>query len=158
MKDFIPLFSSITTAVATLGAVYLTQLWSRKTQKDLFEQQVIRDEKKEKRNELKETLEVYNKILKIHGENSVVIDVADKLEEFDFNVYQKEVRPILYEKYHLLQEEVAERVALMDQVIKNCNFFQEVEREDHIELCGNYNRLIRIMRQNIYNFRKEDKS
>lgn len=158
MKDFIPLFSSITTAVATLGAVYLTQLWSRKTQKDLFEQQVIRDETKEKRNELKETLEVYNKILKIHGENSVVIDVADKLEEFDFNVYQKEVRPILYEKYHLLQEEVAERVALMDQVIKNCNFFQEVEREDHIELCGNYNRLIRIMRQNIYNFRKEDKS
>ncbi|MBY7111385.1 hypothetical protein ILT06_10730 [Bacillus sp. 17RED48] len=158
MKDFIPLFSSITTAVATLGAVYFTQLWSRKTQKDLFEQQVIRDEKKEKRNELKETLEVYNKILKIHGENSVVIDVADKLEEFDFNVYQKEVRPILYEKYHLLQEEVAERVALMDQVIKNCNFFQEVEREDHIELCGNYNRLIRIMRQNIYNFRKEDKS
>ncbi|MEM5633387.1 hypothetical protein COJ11_14690 [Bacillus cereus] len=157
MKEFMPLFASITTAVATLGAVYLTQLWSRKTQKDLLEQQVIRDEKKEKRDELKETLEVYNKILKIHGENSVVIDVADRLAEFDFNVYQKEVRPILYEKYHLLHEEVAERVALMDQVIKNCNFFKEVEREDHIELCGNYNRLIRIMRQHIYNFRKEDK-
>lgn len=158
MKDFIPLFSSITTAVATLGAVYLTQLWSRKTQKDLSEQQVIRDEKKEKRNELKETLEIYNKILKIHGENSVVIDVADKPEEFDFNVYQKEVRPILYEKYHLLHEEIAERVALMDQVIKSCNFFREVEREDHTELCINYNRLIRIMRKNIYDFRKEDKS
>lgn len=157
MKEFMPLFASITTAVATLGAVYLTQLWSRKTQKDLLEQQVIRDEKKEKRDELKETLEVYNKILKIHGENSVVIDVADRLAEFDFNVYQKEIRPILYEKYHLLHEEVAERVALMDQVIKNCNFFKEVEREDHIELCGNYNRLIRIMRQHIYNFRKEDK-
>ncbi|EOO66481.1 phage protein [Bacillus cereus VD196] len=158
MKEFMPLFASITTAVATLGAVYLTQLWSRKTQKDLSEQQVIRDEKKEKRNELIETLEIYNKILKIHGENSVVIDVADKPEEFDFNVYQKEVRPILYEKYHLLHEEIAERVALMDQIIKSCNFFQEVEREDHTELCSNYNRLIRIMRKNIYDFRKEDKS
>lgn len=158
MKEFMPLFASIATGIATLTAVWLTQKGNRKVQKDLLELQIKRDEMKEKRNDLKETLEIYNRILKIDGESIVIIDNGGAPEEFDFNVYQKEVRPILYEKYHLLHEEVAERVALMDQVIKNCNFFQEVEREDHMELCGNYNRLIRIMRRSIYSFRKEVQS
>ncbi|EOO57088.1 phage protein [Bacillus cereus VD196] len=158
MKEFMPLFASIATGIVTLTAVWLTQKGNKKVQKDLLELQIKRDEMKEKRNELKETLEIYNRILKVDGESIVIIDNGGALEEFDFNVYQKEVRPIFYEKYHLLHEEVAERVALMDQVIKNCNLFQEVEREDHMELCGNYNRLIRIMRRNIYSFRKEVQS
>ncbi|KAB2396053.1 hypothetical protein [Bacillus cereus] len=158
LKEFIQAIGPVLTVISTLAAVWLTQKGNRTTQKNLLEQQIIRDEIKEKRNELKETLEVYNKILKVDGENTVVINEDGKLEEFDFDIYQKEVRPILYEKYHLLHDEVAERVALMDQVIKSCNFFQEVEREDHMELCGNYNKLIRIMRLNIYNFRKDDKS
>lgn len=158
LKEFIQAIGPVLTVISTLAAVWLTQKGNRTTQKNLLEQQIIRDEIKEKRNELKETLEVYNKILKVDGENTVVINEDGKLEEFDFDIYQKEVRPILYEKYHLLHDEVAERVALMDQVIKSCNFFQEVESEDHMELCGNYNKLIRIMRLNIYNFRKDDKS
>lgn len=158
LKEFIQAIGPVLTVISTLAAVWLTQKGNRTTQKNLLEQQIIRDEIKEKRNELKETLEVYNKILKVDGENTVIINEDGKLEEFDFDIYQKEVRPILYEKYHLLHDEVAERVALMDQVIKSCNFFQEVEREDHMELCVNYNRLIRIMRLNIYNFRKDDKS
>lgn len=158
LKEFIQAIGPVLTVISTLAAVWLTQKGNRTTQKNLLEQQIIRDEIKEKRNELKETLEVYNKILKVDGENTVVINEDGKLEEFDFDIYQKEVRPILYEKYHLLHDEVAERVALMDQVIKSCNFFQEVERGDHMELCGNYNKLIRIIRLNIYNFRKDDKS
>lgn len=155
MKEYMPLFASITTATATLGAVYLTQIWNRKTQKDLLKQQIIRDEIKEKRNELKETLEVYDKVLRVDGENTVVIDIDGRLEEFDFNVYQKEVRPILYEKYHLLHDEVAKLVTYIDHDIKRCKFFGEFEDSDHYGLSQDYNNLIKNIRKNIHDFRKE---
>ncbi len=150
VKEIMQAIGPALTVVSTLAAVWLTQRGNRKTLK----QQIIRDEKKEKREELKETLEVYNKILKINGENAVVTDVADKLEEFDINIYKKEVRPILYEKYHLLHDEVAMIVMLIDEDIKRCTFWGEFERIDHVGLCERYNDLIRKVRWNIHNFRK----
>ncbi|MCC2381167.1 hypothetical protein LKM00_27630 [Bacillus wiedmannii] len=152
IKEFMQAIGPLLTVVSTLTAVWLTQRGNRKTLK----QQIIRDEKKEKRDELRETLGVYDKILKIHGENAVVIDVANKLEEFDYKVYQKEVRPILYEKYHLLHDEVAMIVNLIDEDIKRCTFFGEFEDRDHVGLCNYYNDLIRKIRWNIHIFRKED--
>ncbi|MEK4780271.1 hypothetical protein NST86_28800 [Bacillus sp. FSL L8-0199] len=155
MKEFMPLFASIATGIATLTAVWLTQKGNKKVQKDLLELQIKRDEMKEKRNDLKETLEIYNRILKVNGENNVIIDNGGAPEEFDFTVYQKEVRPILYEKYHLLHDEVAMLVAGIDEAIRRCEFFEEAERSDHVELCEKYYRLIRTIKQNIFNFRKE---
>lgn len=156
MKEYMPLFASITTATATLGAVYLTQIWNRKTQKDLLKQQIIRDEIKEKRNELKETLEVYNQVLKMDGENTLIIPVGGPIFEFDLNIYQKEIRPILYEKYHLLHDEIARNVSEIDLAIKKCTYYEEVERDDHEYFCRKYSNLIRDIKQNIYNFRKGD--
>ncbi|MGD6835484.1 hypothetical protein ACQCVL_02670 [Bacillus thuringiensis] len=155
LKEFIQAIGPVLTVISTLAAVWLTQRGNRKTQKNLLEQQIIRDEIKERRNELKETLEVYNKILKVDGENAVVIDEDGKLKEFDFNIYQKEVRPILYEKYHLLHDEVAKIVTCIDHDIKRCQFFGEVEDRDHYGFCKDYDDLIKNIRKNIYDFRKE---
>ncbi|MEK4889723.1 hypothetical protein MHH74_06085 [Bacillus sp. FSL M7-0996] len=152
MKEFIPnIITGVCTLMGALGGVY----WTQKGNKNMLEQQIIRDEIKEKRNELKDTLEVYNKILKIDGENTVVIESDDKIEEFDLNVYQNEVRPILFEKYHLLHDEVAQIVAYMDVSIKTCKFFGEIGDIHHIGLCKDYNDLIRNIRKNIHEFRKE---
>ncbi|AAP09543.1 hypothetical protein [Bacillus cereus] len=155
LKEFIQAIGPVFTVLSTLAAVWLTQKGNRTTQKNLLEQQIIRDEIKEKRNELKETLEVYNKILKVDGESTVVIDEDGKLREFDFNIYQEEVRPILYEKYHLLHDEVAKIVACIDLDIKRCKLFGEAEDSDHYGLCKDYDNLIRNIRKNIYDFRKE---
>ncbi|MED1299824.1 hypothetical protein P4U65_04545 [Bacillus pacificus] len=155
LKEFIQAIGPGLTVVSTLAAVWLTQKGNRKTQTNLLEQQIIRDEIKERRNEQKETLEVYNKILKVDGENTVVIDEDGKLREFDFNIYQKEVRPILYEKYHLLHDEVAKIVACIDLDIKRCKLFGEIEESDHYGLCKDYDDLIKNIRKNIHDFRKE---
>ncbi|MFV5912483.1 hypothetical protein [Bacillus cereus] len=155
MKELMPLFASIVTGTITLIAVLLTQKGNKKVQKDLLEIQMERDEMKERRKELIETLEVYNKILKVDGENTVVIDEEGKLREFDFNIYQKEVRPILYERYHLLHDEVAMIVMLIDEDIKRCKLFGEIEDSDNYGLCKGYDDLIKNIRKNIHDFRKK---
>ncbi|TKA02523.1 hypothetical protein FA950_20860 [Bacillus thuringiensis] len=158
MKEFMPLFASIATGIVTLTGVWLTQKGNKKVQKDLLELQIKREEMKEKRNDLKETLEIYNRILKVNGESTVIIDRGSggALDEFDFKVYEKEVRPILYEKYHLLHDEVAMQVNGIDEIIRKCQYFEEVERIDHVQSCEKYSRIIRTIKQNIYNFRKGD--
>ncbi|PHA89467.1 hypothetical protein [Bacillus toyonensis] len=158
MKEFMPLFASIATGIVTLTGVWLTQKGNKKVQKDLLELQIKREEMKEKRNDLKETLEIYNRILKVNGERTVIIDrgTYGALDEFDFKLYEKEVRPILYEKYHLLHDEVAMQVNGIDEIIRKCQFFEEVERIDHVQCCEKYSRIIRTIKQNIYNFRKGD--
>ncbi|HDR8159554.1 TPA: hypothetical protein QC072_002383 [Bacillus cereus] len=152
MKEFMPLFASITTAVATLGAVYLTQIWNRKTQKDLLEQQMIRDERKEKRNEQKEILEIYNRVLKADGEYILHIDLGGPLLKFNTKAYTVNIRPVIYEKYHLLDPEIRSIVTEMDECIKLCTHYDEFNDKDHLLLNNNYDRLIKKMRAQIVSF------
>ncbi|TDT83149.1 hypothetical protein DEU41_0590 [Bacillus sp. AG1163] len=154
MKEFMPVFASIATGMATLTAVWLTQRGNKKIQKDLLEQQLIRDEIKEKRNELKETLEIYNQVLKLNGEFTMVIQVGGPVIEFNLDTYQKEIRPIIYEKYHLLHDDVAKIVSQIDDLIKMCEFYEEVTRDDHRDFCEKYSKLISNIMKNIYDFRK----
>ncbi|PFF63976.1 hypothetical protein [Bacillus cereus] len=155
MKEFIPnIITGVCTLIGALGGVY----WTQKGNKDSLKQQIIRDEMKEKRNELKEALEIYNRILKVSRERSVIIDNGGLPEEFNFNVYQKEVRPILYEKYHLLHDEVAKIVTDIDSIIGYMYFGGGDDRTEHMNLGNKYNKLIENIEQRIRDFRKGDRS
>ncbi|MFN6794183.1 hypothetical protein [Bacillus sp. TD11] len=158
MKEFIPnIITGVCTLGGTLGGVLLTQKWSRQTQKDLLEQQMIRDESKEKRNELKETLEVYNRVLKVNGEYLFHINNGGPFLEFNADVYNKEIRPIIYEKYHLLDNDVALLVADIDDRIKKCVYYEEFTGEDNLYLNSEYDRLIKKIKGHIENFNRQNK-
>ncbi|MGE7881685.1 hypothetical protein [Bacillus sp. NPDC094077] len=153
MKEFIPnIITGVCTLIGALGGVY----WTQKGNKNILEQQVTRDMIKEKRNELKETLSTYSQILKIDGETQLYIKVESTIIDFDLDFYKSKIRPILFEKYHILHDDVALSVKRIDDVIKKCNYTQKIERDDHILLNRNYSLLVSNMRQHIYNFRKED--
>lgn len=159
MEKYIPVISALTTgvitAVSTITAVVLTQKGNKKIQMALLDQQLIRDEKKEKRNELKEILSTYSQVLRINREKELHIKVEGTNMDFDLNFYKSEIRPILFEKYYVLHDDIALSVKRIDDVIKKCNYTQKVERDDHILLNHNYSVLVTNMRQHIYNFRKE---
>lgn len=156
IKELIQALSPILTVVSTLTAVWLTQKWNRQTQNDLLEQQLMRDEIKEKRNEIKETLEVYNQVLKLDGEFTMITYIGGPIVEFDLDKYQKEIRPIIYEKYHLLHDNVAEIVTRIDDHIKRCSYYEDTTRDDHTEFCDEYTMLISNIMVHIHEFRKGD--
>ncbi|PGS28388.1 hypothetical protein COC59_05175 [Bacillus cereus] len=154
MKEFIP---NIITGVCTLAGALGGVLWTQRGNRKLLELQIKRDEMKEKRNELKETLEVYNQVLKINGENAVIDYDNNGFSKLDLNVYQQKIRPILYEKYHLLHDEVAKMVTDMDSIIGHMYFGGE-DRTEHMNLSDKYNKLIENIKQKIRDFRKGDRS
>ncbi|WP_255299081.1 hypothetical protein [Bacillus wiedmannii] len=155
LKEFIQAIGPVLTVFGTLAAVWLTQRGSRKT----LEQQIIRDELKEKRNELKETLEVYNQVIMISGENAVIDYDNNGFSKLDLEVYRQKIRPILYEKYHLLHGEIAKIVTDMDSIIGYLMYFGGGDdRTEHMNLSNKYNKLIENIEQKIHDFRKGDRS
>ncbi|EMY5504755.1 hypothetical protein V8T57_001137 [Bacillus wiedmannii] len=153
MKEFIPnIITGVCTLIGALGGVY----WTQKGNKNILEQQVTRDKIKEKRNDLIETLEIYSRVLKADGENVIIIKDGGPFLDFDLDAYQNEIRPILYEKYYLLNDDVAKIIAGMDGCIKKCNYNHGMEREDHDYFNRNYYQLINNIRQHVYNFRQRD--
>ncbi|MFL0489359.1 hypothetical protein ACH0CQ_06835 [Bacillus sp. 179-I 2A5 NHS] len=158
MEKFIPVISALTTgvitAVSTLTAVLLTQRGNTKNLK----QQIIRDELKEKRNELKETLEVYNRVLKVNGEYLFHINNGQPFLEFNADIYNKEIRPIIYEKYHLLDNDIALIVGEIDDRIKKCVYYEEFTGEDNLILNSSYDSLIKKIKGHIASFNRQNKN
>lgn len=169
IKELIQALGPILTVMSTLIAVWLTQKWNRQTQSDLLEQQLMRDEMKEKRNEIKETLEVYNQVLKLDGEFKMITYLQGPITKFDFGInnreikhivefdldtYQKEFRPIIYEKYHLLHDDVAKVLSRIDDHIKRCSYYGDITRDDHDVFCDEYTMLVSSIMVRIYEFRK----
>ncbi|MGE6503555.1 hypothetical protein ACQKF0_26010 [Bacillus wiedmannii] len=146
--------TGIITAGATLTAVLLTQKGNKEIQKGLFKQQLLKDERSEKRNEIKECLEVYNKMLNLDGEFTMIIHVGRAIVAFELEIYQNEFRTIIYEKYHLIHNDVAKIVSGIDNYIKRRAFYGETTGDDHRVLCDEYTMLIGNMMVNIYEFSK----
>lgn len=149
LKMLIPAGAGI---VGTVLGGFLTQ----RTQKSLLNKQLEREEFKEKTVEKKETLEIYNRILKIDGEHLLIVNVGKPNLEFDLNVYKEKIRPVIYEKYHLLNKDIASIVAGMDEVIKMCNYYNEITDKDHDSLNRYYLDLIKKIKDQIVKFRNNE--
>jgi len=104
----------ITGGAAILGAVagslgsYLTTRSQVKLQKNLVEEQRKFDNR-----ELK--FKLYNDVLRINGENSI-IDVD--FDEFNIEIYRKNVRPVLFMNLHIVDPKVRLYVLDFDKYIE----------------------------------------
>ncbi|WP_052759394.1 hypothetical protein [Paenibacillus sp. DMB20] len=63
-------------------------------------------------------------------------------DEFDFNNYHEKVRPLLFEEYHLLDQDIKDIVREIDGIIAFCNFYEEVQKEHNEKLMKLYFKLI----------------
>lgn len=152
MNDIFNFLTILITAVSGIGGAFIGAYFTRKSQLDLL----IREENKEKRQVQKEALEIYNRVLKVDGESIVTIPVGGPIVEFDLKIYQDEIRPILFEKYHLIHDDVAKIVSEIDAIVQQCNFNEEITKEDHDDLCHKYYSLIDNIKKHIYDFRKKN--
>ncbi|MBH0166270.1 hypothetical protein IHV12_15210 [Fictibacillus sp. 7GRE50] len=157
MKDMLlELIKVIFPASVGLIGAFLGIYFTRKTQNDLFDKEIKKEEQKEKRLEVIDALDIYSRVLKLDGENTLVTNGGGGFYEFDITLYLKEVRPILYEKFYLLHEDIAEYIIDLDERIQNINYEEQLKTEDDYYLQDRYFDLIKAIKSHLSEFRSKN--
>ncbi|GAA0343763.1 hypothetical protein GCM10008931_38780 [Oceanobacillus oncorhynchi subsp. oncorhynchi] len=124
--------------IGALGGAFIGAYFTNKNQKYSLERQKEIDDTKEKREKLEERYSIYNIFLKVDGENYLVTHSGGPYNEFGVEDYQEEIRPILYSKFHLLHQDVADIVLRIDNKIAECSYYEEITKDQYNYLCDMY--------------------
>lgn len=149
-EELLKLVNSLLPVFTALGGALLAGYFSTKNNRELIKIEQEREKRKVEREETIQRFEVYNIFLRVDGENNIITPIGGSHREFDINLYVKTVRRILYEKYHLLNSDVAEEIANIDLIIERCNYYEEITRSDHELLCSHYYKLEKNIKKHIY--------
>ncbi|MGY6211457.1 hypothetical protein ACXEO8_15925 [Cytobacillus firmus] len=98
--------------------------------------------------------ETYNKILQADGDH-IIHDInyhtgAGKLQTKAYNEY---IRPLLFDIYHLLDEDVAEEVENIENVFERQYIMEEEDPTDKEVLSKSYLKIISLIKQEFKNLR-----
>jgi len=157
MENIINLIKDALPMLGALGGAFIGGYFTKKSQHDLFNKEIARDREIEIRKEERETLEIYNEVLKIDGENLLVTYIGGSFVEFDIHIYQTKIRPIIYLKFHLIHKDVADVIRALDYKIASCNFYEEINADEQSYLVKHYNELIDSMQRHVANYREMKK-
>lgn len=159
MDFLVFLDKNIAIIMAPVGAIvgaFIGGYLTSKSQKNNITRQIEWDKIKDQKQHLKEALEIYNKILEVDGSKHIVEHNGGHQLEIVLDEYTSHVRPVLYEKFHQLHQDVAEKVSSIDYEIERCNFAEELTDEDSEQLAEMYLDLIVMIKLHLQNYRKNE--
>ncbi|WP_249661057.1 hypothetical protein [Lysinibacillus fusiformis] len=144
-------FASIMVPIGTISGAFLGAFISSKTQKNVISKQIEWDKVKMRNLQVNETMEVYNKVIEMDG-SIYVIEHRHRLG-IELGGYTKKVRPLLYEKFHQLHQNIADKVTRMDDIIEMCNFEEEISDENSEILAQIYMDIIEGIKRHLEEYR-----
>ena len=148
--------TSIFTVFGTLGGAFIGGYLTSNSQKNILKEKIQWDKEKEKKNQAKETFEVYNNVLEIDGVTQIIEHNGGHRMEFLEEEYNAHIRPVLFEKFHQLHEDVAGAVDRIDRSLSYYNFHEEITKEEEGRLAKEYFDLIQSIRSHLENYRKNE--
>lgn len=91
------------------------------------------EQKKSEDVKLEELTKIYNSILKVDGEKEVVDYNQGRKHELRVEIYMEEVRPLLFERFHLLHSDIAKLVKEIDEILLKWSVIEDEGYEGEIE-------------------------
>ncbi|MGG0669863.1 hypothetical protein [Sporosarcina koreensis] len=125
------------------------------TQKNTVSKQINNEIRRDNKAENIERLLVYNGVLKLEGEVQMLTD-AGEYALFDLESYREKFRPILYSKFHLLDQDVSIYVRGIDVVITSPDIFGEIGRKNNDKLIELFSNMIVNIELHIDNYRNSN--
>jgi len=103
-------------------------------------------------------LEIYNKILNLDS-TKIIYETTHQTGETRLivNNYNEFIRPLLFQSYHLLDEEVANEVDTIEEIFERQFVMEEEDPDDKNTLCKSYLNIISVIRKQFKVFRKSRK-
>lgn len=151
---WVSIITGIFTLSGVVGGGWITTSGNSKIQKEKLSIEIDRDLEKEKREREIQKMKVYNNVLKVNGENSIVTRIGGPYRSIDIDEYMEEIRPFLYQYLHLLDEDVALILNEIDNKIAEANFNEEITHKEETYLSEKYLDLISFIRDHLDEFRQ----
>ncbi|MBY0196405.1 hypothetical protein H7U05_03685 [Priestia megaterium] len=99
----------------------------------------------------------FNKILQLHAENTVLeIDVHDKPVLNQTN-YIEHIRPLLFEVYHLLNEDMAKEIDFIEDVLEQQSLTGHRDEVESKDTTDSYLKVLNLIRQEFKSLRASKK-
>lgn len=146
-------FASIMVPIGTISGAILGAFISSKTQKNIISKQIEWDKVKMRNLQVNETMDVYNKVIEMDGSIYVINHNYGHKTEIELGEYTKKVRPLLYEKFHQLHQNIADKVTQMDDIIELCNFEEDISDENSERLADIYIDIINAIKLHLEEYR-----
>lgn len=150
-------FSALIATFSSLTGVFLGSFFTWISQKKSFDRQIEWEQKKKEFERQEELTNAYNSILKTHGEKEVIDYNQGRKHELQVRVYTEEIRPLLYEKFHLLHPEIASSVKSIDEKLLKWSVLEEAEEGEEEYVAGLYLSIIHNINKNIDLLRRQYK-
>ncbi|MGE8004393.1 hypothetical protein [Lysinibacillus sp. NPDC093216] len=147
-------FTAIMVPLGTIIGAFLGANISSRTQKNIISKQIKWDKIKARNLQVNETMEIYSKVLEMDGSLHVIEFNSGHQTEIRLGEYTKKIRPLLFEKFHQLHQDVADQVSDMDELIELCNFEEELSDENSERLAHMYIKLINIIKRHLSMYRE----
>lgn len=129
------------------------RLWDQAKMDKQLEQEMIKNEAQFARDQMLKKLDLYNKILRVDIENEIFHREHHGEVTFYTEKYERLVRPLLYESFHLLSGKVAKSVESIENVIGRQHFYEEAEPDDDEIFTEHYILIISEIKDELELFR-----
>ncbi|WP_017470611.1 hypothetical protein [Amphibacillus jilinensis] len=146
LKDILPV-------VGVLFATFIGGYISRKSQVDLFEKEWEKEKQAKIDKDVNEILKIYTEIIRLDGELAL-IEHHGNLREFNLNTYLEEMRPKLFNNYHLIHSDVASLIRSIDRKVEECDYYEEIDENNHEFLVDDYLKILTSIESHIEAHRK----
>ena len=141
------------TSIVSLGSSVIGALIAYATQSRTVSKQIKYDnEKNEKLKEIEkvekerlkkvERVQLANEILFVEGEHSIMWDSRQGYYNFDEESYFKNVRPLIYSKFHLFDTDTRDLIRVIDALFAIARHHEEMDREILDLIVRNYSKFI----------------
>lgn len=146
----VPLITGITGVLGALGGQLISTGRQQMLEERKWRWKIDEEDKKIEREENEKRFQAYNSILKQEGENSPII-ISLPNEYLKIPKYQENIRSVLFENLHLMDEDIRRRVHELDDIIVQIEFQAEWQGDPDSALLdkahSRYNELIRSIRE-----------
>lgn len=144
---------AITGATGLLSGLIVARINSNTVVKQLQHQRELEERKHERERETErlkyhrelreKKYDIYNRILRVDGENTM--HTASIATDFEFEIYRTKIRPILYEGFHVIDAYVRKIVRDMDLIMQTIDWSEDREQEQDYQMIRLYSDLRRAI-------------
>lgn len=148
-QNLISIISTLIVIMTALGTVFgMFFVQNRKINNEIkFEQK--RTQWSERKEKEQQEFKIYNKFLENNSVSGVIKYVGPSREHYKFDVrkYREQMRPILFEEFHVIDKEIVGIVMKIEDCLAECGWYEEIDEHNSECLVNWYSDVIKLIKK-----------